>query len=226
MTKRPFRRVIAAALVTAGFAMAATVPAMAQNPGMAQDGNNNGSLFGSGYGPGYGPMMGGAYGYGMGPDYGMGYYGGYSHGWGGHSGMMGGYGAGYGPGMMYGGYGNGMGYGPGMMWGAYGWGPETAGALGLSESQQKQIREIQERLGKRQWGLMQAMHGQMRHLWRSYYGKGEDIDAIIKARRTMFDMRLQMLRNRLEAQKQIRAVLTEAQRKQLDEIEGWGSNSS
>lgn len=137
-----------------------------------------------------------------------------------------GYGSGYGPGMMYGGNGYGMGYGPGMMGGAYGWGPETTGALGLSESQQKQIREIQERLGKRQWGLMQAMHGQMRHLWRSYYGKGEDINAIIKARRTMFDMRLQMLRNRLEAQKQIRAVLTEAQRKKFDELEHWGSGYS
>lgn len=202
MTKRPIRRIVAAALVMVGFAMAATVPAMAQGPGMAQDGNNNGSASESGYGPGYGPMMGGAYGYGMGPGYGMGmgYYGGNGQGWGGY----------------------GMGYGPGMMWGAYGWGSETTRALGLSESQQKQIREIQERLGKQQWGLMQAMHGQMRQLWQSDYGKGEDIDAIIKARRAMFDTRLQMLRNRLEAQKQIRAVLTEAQRKKLDELEHWG----
>lgn len=114
-------------------------------------------------------------------------------------------------------------YGPGFgmtMGRNNAWGPEIAGALGLTNAQQNRIRDIQRRLGKRQWTIMQSMHAQMWKVWHSYNKKNK-IDAIVDARKAMFDARLQMLRSRLEAQQEIHAVLNQAQRKKLDEMERW-----
>ncbi len=159
------------------------------------------------YGPG---MMGG--GYGMGP------------------GMMGG-GYGMGPGMMNGGYGmmnggfgmmgGGYGMGPGMMMG--GWGYSLSGALNLSDEQQKKIQKIQEDLGKQQWTLMQALHTEMMSAYKKY-GESDDVDvdAVMKTQTDMSNAHLQMLRNRLEAQKKIRDVLTKEQREKLNEMSRWG----
>lgn len=160
-----------------------------------------------GYGMGPG-MMGGGYGMGpgmMGGGYGMG------------PGMMGG-GYGMGPGMMGGGYG----MGPGMM--MDGWGYGLSGALNLNEEQQKKIQKIQEDLGKQQWALMQTMHDAMTAAYKKY-GNSDDIDieAVMKTQSEMTNAHLQMLRNRLEAQKQIRAILTKEQREKLKEMYrgGW-----
>lgn len=145
-------------------------------------------------GVGHGAGMWGGHGYRMG----------YAHGWGCHDWIN----RGYGPGF-------------GRMMGRYAWGSEVAGALGLTNTQQKRIRDIQERLGKRQWAIMRAMHVQMWKVWHSY-NKKDKIDAIVDARKAMFDARLQMLRSRLEAQKEIHAVLNLTQRKKLNEMERWG----
>ena len=217
------RKVVTAAFLAAGTAVFA-LPAAAHGPGMMQgysrasddDGGN------TGYGPG---MMGGYGGYGMGPGM-MGGYGGYGMG----PGMMGGYGGyGMGPGMM-GGYG-GYGMGPGMMggYGGYGmgrgmmggYGPAMAGVLDLTDQQQRKIEDIQENLGKQQWGLMQSMHSQMSALPRQSDQQNLDVDAIMKAQKALSDTRLQMMRNALEAQKKLEGVLTPEQKKRISELHRW-----
>lgn len=173
-----------------------TTAAMSVVPAMAQ----SASMIGQ---PGNAKMDSGA-GYGAGMWGGRGHRMAYGYGWGCHDWMNRGYGRGF-----------------GRMMGRYGWGPEVAGALGLSTAQQKRIRNIQERLGKRQWTIMRAMHAQMWKVWHSY-NKKDRIDAIVDARKAMFDARLQLLRSRLEAQKEIHAVLNQMQRKKLNEMERWG----
>ena len=166
---------------------------------------------------------------------------GWAHGgYGGYGGfgprMMGGYGGygGFGPGMMagyggYGGVGPGMmagygGYGPGMMggYGGYGMGPWMMGGFGayggwgvnpqLSAAQRTKVVGIEKALFDKQWPLMQSMQKVMFESWgRAADGK-LDVDAIMKRATTLSQVRLQMLRNHLEAAKQIDAVLTPQQR--------------
>lgn len=189
-----------------------------------------------GYGPGYG------YGYGMGPGmmggYGPNYAGGawqggdvgaHPRGW--AHGGYGGYG-GYGPGMMggYGGYGPGMmggyggGFGPAMMagYGGYGMGPWMMGGFGayggwgvnpqLSDAQRTKVVGIEKALFDKQWPLMQSMQKVMFESWGQAADGKLDVDAIMKRATALSQVRLQMLRNRLEAAKQIDAVLTPQQR--------------
>ena len=191
------------------------------------------------YGPGYG------YGYGMGPGmmggYGPGYAGGawqrgavgphprgWAHGgYGGYGGfgpgMMGGYGGygGFGPGMMagYGGFGPGMmggygGYSPGMMggFGGYGgWGVNPQ----LSDAQRTKVVGIEKALFDKQWPLMQSMQKVMFESWGQAADGKLDVDAIMKRATALSNVRLQMLRNRLEAARQIDAVLTPQQHESL-----------
>ena len=199
---------------------------------------------GPGYGPGYGPgMMGGYAGayhrraYGPGGPYGHGYGPGYGAGYGPCEGR--GYGPGYGPGMTGGGYGygrmgGGYGYGPGMMGGfgpeAWGMGPRGMGygfgawgdGLDLSQAQDKKIGEIQKALFDKQWPLMQAMHETMMQGAWSAPGARLDVDAVMKRAKALSDIRLQMLRNRLESLQQFQAVLTPKQRKELQGQGAWG----
>ena len=143
MTKQAIRRTITTTVAALGLAVLAVAPAMAQSAGMDQEPDNGPTA-----NAGDATMMGGAYGFGMGPRYGvgpgMGCHGGYGQSWGRRGWMM-------------------RGYDTGLMSGVYDWGPETDGALGLSDAQQKHIRQIQKRLGRQQWALMQAIHSQM---WR------------------------------------------------------------
>jgi Spy/CpxP family protein refolding chaperone len=155
------------------------------------------------YGPGYG--------YGMGP------------------GMMGGYGPGYaggawqrgavGPharGWARGGYGSYGGFGPGMMggFGAYGgWGVNPK----LTDAQRTKVVSIEKALFDKQWPLMQSMQKVMFEAWGQAAGDKFDVDAIMKRATALSDLRLQMLRNRLEAVRQMDAVLTPQQRESLGE---------
>jgi len=154
-------------------------------------------MMGGGYGPG---MMGGGYG----------------------PGMMGG---GYGPGMMGGGYGMGMmgGYGPGMMMGG-GYGRGFAAALDLSDSQQQKIADIRRKLFDKQWEQMRQMHDQMPAVWHTSPGEKVDVDQVMKTTTGMMAIGQQMMRERLEAHNQVLDVLTEQQRKQLQDFYrgGWG----
>ena len=131
----------------------------------------------------------------------------------GSSGMM--MGGGMGPGMM------GGGMGPGMMMG--GWGFSLSGALNLNEDQQKKIQKIQEDLGKKQGALMQTMRDEMTAAYKKYGDSDDiDVDAVMKTQGSISSAHLQILRNRLEAQKQIRTVLTKEQRDKLNEMSRWG----
>jgi Spy/CpxP family protein refolding chaperone len=200
------KRSIAATL--AAVAIAVTIPLtyaqMGGGPGMmggyGQGPGGYGMMYGYGHGQaGYGPgMMGGYGGYGMGP------------------GMMGGYGGyGMGPGMM-GGYG-GYGMGPGMMGG---YAADYLGALNLSDDQREKITKIQEGLSTKHWelmGKMQQQRFQLRDLMAS--GKADDA-AVGKTFKELEALRQQMWTAGVDAQKQVDATLTKAQREQLQR--GWG----
>lgn len=140
-------------------------------------------------------------------------------GWGGGYG----YGYGMGPGMMGGGHGYGM--GPGMMGGGYGMGPGMMGGYGpgggygysglnLTDEQRTKIAAIEEEVAKRQWDLMDKMHDQHYDLWRG------DESASRKAYEVMSSARKAMFETSLEARKRIESVLTDEQRKQLQQ-RGW-----
>ncbi len=239
MNKRTTRALLAAAGLMVGGVVATGAIAASYGPGMmygartvAQSTTDNGQPGDdwAGYGPGYGmgPGMMGGYGPGYGMGYGMGYGRGYGRGDGYHMGYgrfgryHGGYG--WGPGMM-GGYGPGFGMmgGYGMGYGMMGgYGPAFAGILDLSTAQQKKIESIQENFAKKQWGLMQGMHAQMRSLWQQRASEEIDVDATVNAVKSLQATQLQMLRNRLEARKAMRAVLTKEQREKLSELHRWG----
>ncbi|MBW4047371.1 MAG: periplasmic heavy metal sensor [Proteobacteria bacterium] len=188
------------------------------------------------HGPGYGMgpgMMGGNGPWGNAPD-----GGGYGPGAGYHRGGPGGYGPGshargfgYGaPWMMGGGYG-GNGMGPWMMGGGYGscgMGPGmrrhgAGAALGLTDAQQKKIATIEDAQFKKQWTLMPQMHAAMLASSRAFEAGTIDVDAAMKSAKAMEDLRLQMLRNHLEAIKQMDAVLTPEQRAKLHQGRPWRS---
>ena len=146
------------------------------------------------------------------------YHGGYGPGMmgGGYApGMMARYHGGYGPGMM-GGFGGG--YGCGVMGGWHGYGPgswmagSNRGAYGpaLSEAQVKRIRAIEKATFDRQWALMAKMHDLAFVNLATGAGSHIDVDAVMKQATEMSKLRLQMLRNRLEARQQIDAVLDAA----------------
>lgn len=209
------KRTIAATL--AAVAVAVTIPLtyaqMGGGPGMmggygqGQGGYGPGMMYGYGQGQGgYGPgMMGGYGGYGMGP--GMMY--GYGQGQGGY---------GMGPGMM-GGYG-GYGTGAGMMGG---YGADYLGTLNLSDDQREKITKIQEGLSTKHWelmGKMQQQQFQLRELMAS--GKADDA-AVGKAFKGLETLRQQMWTAGVDAQKQVDATLTKAQREQLQR--GWGRDA-
>ena len=220
---------------------AAALPALAAGTASAPATTTQSDAYGPGYGYGYGmgPGMMGGYGPGYaGGAWQRGSVGAHARGWahggyGGYGGygpgMMGGYGGygGYGPGMMggYGGYG---GYGPGMMggYGGYGMGPWMMGGFGgyggwgvnpqLSDAQRTKVVGIEKALFEKQWPLMQSMKKVMFESWGQAFGSKLDVDAIMKRATALSEVRLQMLRNRLEAASRFDAVLTPRQRASLD----------
>jgi Spy/CpxP family protein refolding chaperone len=118
-------------------------------------------------------------------------------------------GMGYGPGMGSGtGYGSGMGYGPGMRGGGL-------AALNLSDAQAEKIFAIQEAQHQRNWPTMTKMRSEMFKLQRMYYDEKADPKAVGEQQKKVDDLRRTMLQSHLESRKQIEAVLTEDQRKQL-----------
>jgi len=151
-------------------------------------------------------------------DYGPGMMGGYGAG----HGMMGGYGGqgayGMGPGMMGGYGGQGVyGMGPGMMGG---YGDFGLGALGLSDEQREKIDKIRESQFSSRWALMGKMHEQQFKFSELLHSGKADDAAIGKAFKDLEALRQQLQVSRLDAQKQVDAVLTKSQREQLQR--GWG----
>ncbi len=97
-------------------------------------------------------------------------------------------------------------YGPG---GGYGY-----SGLNLTDEQRTKIAAIEEEVAKRQWDLMDKMHDQHYDLWRG------DESASRKAYEVMSSARKAMFETSLEARKRIESVLTDEQRKQLQQ-RGW-----
>ena len=228
--KRLALGLVAAPVVILG---AAALPVMAAGTASAPATTAQSDAYGPGYGYGMGPAMMGGYGPGYaGGAWQRGSAGAHPHPWahGGYGGygpsMMGGYGGygGFGPGMMagYGGYG---GVGPGMMAGYGGYGPGMMGGFGgyggwgvnpqLSDAQRTKLVGIEKALFDKQWPLMQSMQKVMFESWGQAVGNKLDVDAIMKRATALSNVRLQMLRNRLEAARQIDAVLTPQQRDSL-----------
>ncbi len=176
-------------------------------PGM-MGGQGMGPGMMGGYGMGHGMMGNQGMGHGMMGSQGMGH------------GMMGGQGMGHG--MMGGqGMGHGMmgnqGMGPGMM-GNQGMGPDMmAGGLDLSSEQRKQISRIQTTLRKQNWTLQGEIIDAQGALFELYADETPDAKKIGAVYGKIFDFRRQMIEAAIEAQIRQRAVLTEEQRKQLQQ---------
>jgi Spy/CpxP family protein refolding chaperone len=158
------------------------------------------------------------------------YYPGYGMG----PGMMGGYGMGPGmmapgmmpygmaPGMMpygmgpgMGGYGMGTGMmgrgmGPAMM-GAYG----VAGELNLTDEQRSQITKIQSELRQKHAEVMAKMQSEMLQMRELFASNNNDEAALSTIFKKMTDLRQEMFDQLLSTQKQVNAVLTDAQRETL-----------
>ncbi|MGE5160004.1 MAG: Spy/CpxP family protein refolding chaperone, partial [Betaproteobacteria bacterium] len=145
-----------------------------------------------GWGPGYGMLPG----YRMGP------------------GMMGGHAMGRG--MMDGYFGYRM--GPGAMWGAGGRGLDGIRHLDLSDAQRDQLRGIDDELRRKNWDLMGQMQEEMAKLRDHWSATKTDRDAILAADKRMFELRQQMLRNRIDAQDRAEALLTPQQKEQYDRL--------
>jgi len=145
-------------------------------------------------------------------------------GWGGGNGAMHGYGMG--PGAM-GGYGMGPGMmdgygshhmGPGMIGGPGGYGLGAIHRLDLSDAQRVQLRGIEDDLRRKNWDLMGQMQDEMAKLRDGWSATKTDRAAVLAANKRMFELRQQMLENRLDAQDKAKALLTPQQIEQYDKL--------
>jgi len=115
---------------------------------------------------------------------------------------------------MMGGQGsNGYGMGPEMMWGGYG--GDAYSDLDLSADQRKQINKIQDEVSKAHWQQMNAMQQQGNHMYGGFGPGALDEAAARKAFDSMNGRQKAMFELSLSARKRIDAVLTKAQREQL-----------
>jgi Spy/CpxP family protein refolding chaperone len=93
--------------------------------------------------------------------------------------------------------------------------------LDLTEAQRKQVLTIQDETRKKNWATMGVMHDEMSKLRDALWsGEQRDRAAITAANKRMFELRQQMLDNRLDAAERIEKVLTPQQRETLKKR--WG----
>jgi len=119
---------------------------------------------------------------------------------------------------MMGGYGGGPGYGPGRG----GFGPGGPLALqGLSDEQRDNIAAVQEENRRKNWGTMGQVQAEQFKLRQMYSAEKIDSAGILKQQEKVDELRRQMLKSRLEARKEIEAVLTPEQRKQMRQMGPW-----
>lgn len=171
----------------------------------------------------------------QGPSYGPGMMGGGGGGYG--PGMTGG-GPGYGPGMMGGGpgYGPGRGYGPGAGYGPRGGGFGPGGgyspgaamleSLKLSDEQRDKIQALQEENRQRNWAAMGQMRTEMFKLRRMFSADKVDANAVAEQQKKIDELRLQVLKSRVESHNQVEALLTPEQRKQFRQYRPWWMQES
>jgi len=137
----------------------------------------------------------------------QGYGRGMMHGEGHGPGMMQGYGQG--PGMM-----QGYGHGPGMMEGRGGYGSGMM-ELDLSAEQEEKVLAIREEHRRKNWDAMGKLQGEEYTLRRLENAGSPDTKAIVEQQKRVDELRREMLASRLEMRKEMDAVLTPEQRKQL-----------
>lgn len=125
---------------------------------------------------------------------------------------------GYGQGMGYGyGMGYGQGMGPGMMMGGMGYGVQM---LDLSDAQREKIGQIQQRMRKQQYERMEKMI-EAREAMRAEMWKDQpDPEAVARAHDRVSAIRREMLKERVQAHNEMRAVLSDEQRERLRETRG------
>ena len=126
-----------------------------------------------------------------------------------------GYGYGGGPGAWGGGPGVMHGYGGGPGWGRGQGGPLSQ--LDLSADQEQKIAGIHEDLRRKTWDTMGQMQGERFKLRGLYMADKPDPNAIADQQKKIDDLRLTMIKARVEAVNQMRAVLTKEQRERLRE---------
>jgi Spy/CpxP family protein refolding chaperone len=112
----------------------------------------------------------------------------------------------------------GHGAGPGMM-GGYGYG--GVASLDLSDEQQEKVFAIQEEHRRKNWDTMGKMRAEQFKLRRMYYADEADPKAVSEQQKKVDELRRQLLVTRLEVRKQIEAVLTPEQRKQVRQFGPW-----
>jgi len=120
-------------------------------------------------------------------------------------GMMGG----YGPGMMGGGAG--MMMGQGMMGG-----PMMA-SLKLTDQQEDKLFALHEQMRAKNFATMGKVHSEQFKLYRLMKGETPDSKAVLEQQKKVDDVRREMFATHLEMRKQVEAILTPEQRKQLRE---------
>ena len=111
-----------------------------------------------------------------------------------------------------------MGYGGGM---GMGYGRGGLASLNLSDAQAEKIFAIQDAQHQKNWPAMSKMRSEMFKLRRMYYDDKADPKALTEQQKKVDDLRRQMLQSHLEARKQIEAVLTPEQKKQLRQFGPW-----
>ena len=125
--------------------------------------------------------------------------------------MMPGYGMGYGQGMGM------MGRGPGMMMGGMGCAMQM---LDLSDAQREKIGQIQQRMRKQQYArrekMIEAREAMRAEMWKD----PPDPEAVARAHDRVSALRREMLKERVQAYNEMRAVLTDEQRERLREARG------
>ena len=105
-------------------------------------------------------------------------------------------------------------YGPGMM-GGYG-----PGAVNLTPEQQTKMLEIQKKLDQQRWDLMGKMHQQGYQGMHAYKDGKFDEAGARKQFEVMTGFHKQMFEIMIQGQKEVDALLTPDQRKQLQQP--WG----
>ncbi len=118
---------------------------------------------------------------------------------------------------MMGGQGHGM-MGHGMM-GQGMTGPYMSGVLGLSAEQREQLEEIQRENASEHWQMMREMQQHRRNMMKAYGQDAPDPEEVGDAFSRMMETRRDMIEQRVRMQNRMREVLTDEQRKQLDEMQ-------
>jgi len=106
------------------------------------------------------------------------------------------------------------------MMGGYGRG-SGAGISGLTDEQRDKIAAIREQHRQKNWGTMGQVQAEQFKLRRMYSADRIDSAAILEQQKKVDELRRQMLKSRLEGRREIEAVLTPEQRKQLRQMGPW-----